>query len=188
METRVSLPHNARMAAQPTDRQTGHEFDAVVRAPFGAIGIRCSGAYVSEISYLPPALCPRHPSAAVADVALEAARQLVAYLSDPDFTFDLPLLVRGTDFQQRVWRGISAIRRGATRRYGELAQDLGSAPRAIGQACGANPLPIVIPCHRVVAAAGGLNGGLGGFAHSRDGFLVDVKRWLLRHEGVLTER
>ena len=144
--------------------------------------------YVSEITYLPHSLPPRQPTTAASAVALEAARQLVAYLSDPDFTFDLPLRVCGTDFQRRVWRRISAIRRGTTRRYGELAHDLGSAPRAVGQACGADPLPIVVPCHRVVAAAGGLNGGLGGFAHSRDGFLVDVKRWLLRHEGVLTER
>ena len=188
METRVTLPHNTPMTMPPTGRLTGLEFDAVVRAPFGVIGVRCSGACVSEITYLPPSAFPRQPTTAASNLAREAARQLLAYLSDPDFTFDLPLLVRGTDFQRRVWRGISAIRRGTTRRYGELARDLGSAPRAVGQACGANPLPIVVPCHRVVAASDGLNGGLGGFARSRDGFLVDVKRWLLRHEGVLTEQ
>lgn len=141
-----------------------------------------------DIVYLPPRPPSDLPAAPTSDLAHEAARQLNAYLSDPDFTFDLPLMRRGTNFQQRVWQAIGAIQRGATRRYGELARDLGSAPRAVGQACAANPLPIVVPCHRVVAAAGGLNSGLGGFAHARDGFLLDVKRWLLRHEGVLSER
>ena len=64
--------------------------------------------------------------------------------------------------------------------YGKLAADLGSAPRAVGQACGANPFPLIVPCHRVTSAA-----GLGGFANAREGWLLEVKRWLLAFEGAL---
>jgi methylated-DNA-[protein]-cysteine S-methyltransferase len=94
--------------------------------------------------------------------------------------FDLPLAIRGTAFQQRVWRGIAGIGAGHVWTYGQLAREIGSVPRAVGQACGSNPLPIVIPCHRVVAS-----GGIGGFAHHPgEGFYRNVKRWLLAHEGV----
>jgi len=77
-----------------------------------------------------------------------------------------------------VWAKIAAIGAGRTRSYGELARELRSAPRAVGQACGANPIPIVVPCHRVLAA-----GGIGGFAHHEGGFHLAIKRWLLAHEG-----
>jgi methylated-DNA-[protein]-cysteine S-methyltransferase len=74
-----------------------------------------------------------------------------------------------------------AIPRGKTRTYGDLAQELGAefeaTPRAVGQCCGDNRLPIVIPCHRVVAAD-----GIGGFSHTTEGYLIEVKRWLLAHE------
>ena len=92
----------------------------------------------------------------------------------------MPLRPSGTAFQRRVWEQIAAIPNGQTRSYGRLAKDLKNAPRAVGQACGANWFPLVIPCHRVTAA-----GGLGGFASSDDenGFHLSVKRWLLRHEG-----
>ena len=112
-------------------------------------------------------------------MAKEAVRQLRAYLKDPRFQFSLPLQPQGTHFQRRVWAGIAAIPAGATRTYGEVAAAIGSGPRAVGNACGANPYPLVVPCHRVVAA----HQGLGGFARQRGGFLLDVKRWLLAHEG-----
>ncbi|MET0964601.1 MAG: methylated-DNA--[protein]-cysteine S-methyltransferase, partial [Noviherbaspirillum sp.] len=101
--------------------------------------------------------------------------------AEPDFRFELPLATVGTGFQQRVWSAIAAIPRGSVRTYGGIARLLGSAPRAVGQACGANWFPLVVPCHRVVAA-----GGLGGFSNSDDaaGFHLGVKRWLLAHEGV----
>jgi len=130
---------------------------------------------VSDIVFLPP--CP--PQAATSALAREAAAQLQAYLRDPQHRFDLPLAVSGSDFQRRVWAAIAAIKSGETLSYGEMARKLGSSARAVGGACGANPLPLVVPCHRVVAAGG----GLGGFARSRDGFLPAVKRWLLAHEG-----
>jgi methylated-DNA-[protein]-cysteine S-methyltransferase len=155
--------------------------DAIIAAPFGSIGVRCAGDTIEEIAYLPA----RPEKAPCTALAREAAAQLRAYIADPDQVFDLPLADRGTAFQRRVWQAIAAIPLGRTRSYGELAGELGSAARAVGQACGANPFPIVIACHRVVAASAVFNGGLGGFAHARGGFLIEVKRWLLGHEGAL---
>ncbi|MBS1172185.1 MAG: cysteine methyltransferase [Proteobacteria bacterium] len=149
-------------------------FDAVVTAPGFALGVRIAGDAVAEIEFLPPATPARAPRD---ELARRACRQLEAYLGDADTRFDLPLQPRGTPFQQRVWRAIRAIPCGTTATYGALARGLGSAPRAVGQACGANPYPVVVPCHRVVSAA-----GVGGFAHARDGLLIEVKRWLLAHE------
>ena len=150
-------------------------FAAVVAAPGFALGVRCTGEEVTGIEFLEPQpeRTPGNPLAA------EAVRQLHAYLADPAFQFGLPLRPSGTAFQRRVWEQIAAIPNGQTRSYGRLAKDLKNAPRAVGQACGANPFPLVVPCHRVVAA----DGGLGGFARQGGGFLLDVKRWLLRHEG-----
>jgi methylated-DNA-[protein]-cysteine S-methyltransferase len=105
-------------------------------------------------------------------------RQLRAWLKDPRFDFGLPLAPAGTHFQRRVWNAVAAIPPGHTMSYGEVAAAIRSGPRAVGNACGANPYPIVVPCHRVVAA----NQGLGGFGRNNDGFLLDIKRWLLRHE------
>ncbi|HEX8986832.1 MAG TPA: methylated-DNA--[protein]-cysteine S-methyltransferase [Rhodocyclaceae bacterium] len=150
-------------------------YQAVLTFPSFSLGLRCSGDEILAIDYL-------EPCAEVAPqglLAKEAARQLRAYLKDPRFAFGLPLAPAGTHFQRRVWNGISAIPSGSTRTYGELAQAIGSGPRAVGNACGANPYPIVVPCHRVVASQ-----GLGGFARQRGGFLLGIKRWLLAHEGV----
>jgi len=151
-------------------------FDAVMATPFGALGIRLDDDAIDEIVFLPPgtpAQAPNHPAAA------RACDEIGRYLVNPAYRIkSLRLKRRGTEFQRRVWEAIAAIPHGETRRYGELAAKLKSAPRAVGQACGANPHPLVVPCHRVVSAE-----GLGGFAHSGDGFLLDIKRWLLAHEG-----
>ena len=152
-----------------------NDFDAVLPAPTFCLGIRCSDDEITEIVYLEP--CAEIKPRSL--LAKEAVRQLRAYLKDPEFSFSLPLAPAGTTFQRRVWNDIAAIGPGETRTYGELAAAIRSGPRAVGNACGANPYPLVIPCHRVVAA----NHGLGGFARQRGGFLLDVKRWLLQHEG-----
>jgi methylated-DNA-[protein]-cysteine S-methyltransferase len=162
------------------DRQQGSElFSAIVAAPFGAMGVRTEHGQVRELVYLPPHYTEKAPTDPVAE---QAARQVGRYFADPDFTFDLPLQDTGSPFQRRVWEAICSIPRGSVRTYGQIALLLESAPRAVGQACGANWFPLVIPCHRVTAA-----GGLGGFAHADDehGFQLGVKRWLLRHEGAL---
>lgn len=150
------------------------DFDAVLPAPTFSLGVRCTDDEITEIVYLEP--CAEIKPQGL--LAKEAARQLRAYLMDARFEFTLPLQPKGTPFQRRVWSGIAAIPTGQTTSYGELAQAIGSGPRAVGNACGANPFPLVVPCHRVVAS----RGGLGGFAHQRGGFLLDVKRWLLAHE------
>ncbi len=151
-------------------------FSAVVAAPFGGIGIRIDGDALRELVYLPPGYAPQAPRDAVAQ---HAAAQVAAYLEDPDFAFSLPLPAVGTAHQRKVWQVISTIPRGEVLSYGEVARRIGSAPRAVGQACGANWYPLVIPCHRVTAT-----GSIGGFARHDGGFHQQVKRWLLRHEQV----
>lgn len=158
--------------------QQGSElFSAIVAAPFGAIGIRTDARSVRELVYLPPHFGEKDAADAVAELA---AQQVMQYFADPDFLFSLPLMQAGSAYQQKVWSAIRAIARGTVRTYGQVARDIGSAPRAVGQACGANWFPLIIPCHRVTAA-----GGLGGFASHDDenGFHLSVKRWLLQHEG-----
>jgi methylated-DNA-[protein]-cysteine S-methyltransferase len=164
--------------------QQGSEiFSAIVAAPFGAMGIRTEvqgeQARLRELVYLPPDYQEKAPQDGVAE---QAAEQVVRYFADADFRFELPLFDAGSVFQRRVWDAICAIPRGSVRTYGQVAKLLESHPRAVGQACGANPFPLVIPCHRVTAS-----GGLGGFASSDDehGFTLTAKRWLLRHEGAL---
>ena len=155
-------------------------FSAIVGAPFGAIGIRTEAGVIRELVYLPPHFNEKDATDTLAD---EAAAQVQRYFADPDFQFNLPLIAAGSVFQQKVWGAIASIPRGTVRTYGQIAKHIGSAPRAVGQACGANWFPLVIPCHRVTAA-----GGLGGFSNHDDenGFHLSVKRWLLRHEGVNT--
>lgn len=157
---------------------TASAYAAIVALPHGAVGIRCTRFVITALDYLPaqPEVAPRWA------LAEDAVRQLHTWLREPGYRFNLPLAPAGSLFQQRVWRALSAIPCGDTLTYGELAKRLGSAARAVGQACAANPYPIVVPCHRVVAARRGLNGGLGGFAHATTGYLLDIKRWLLEHE------
>lgn len=152
--------------------------DAILLAPFGALGVRIEGAYIHNLEFLPPGTAAAGSSQPLIKQLSDA---LDAYYVDPEIRFDLPLAPHGSPFRRRVWQALLNIPAGKTRSYGEIAQQLGSAPRAVGQAVGDNPIPIIIPCHRVIAA----NGGLGGFMHSRTGFSQDIKRWLLKHEHVI---
>lgn len=152
----------------------GHEYHARLATPFAVLGIRTAGARLAEIVYLPLGAATLAPQNKLAEAA---CRQIENYIDDPEFRFDLPFEFDGTDFRRRVWRAISEIPCGRTLTYGEVARELGSAPRAVGGACGANRLPLVIPCHRVVARS-----GIGGFMHARGGAPIAIKQWLLRHE------
>ena len=105
----------------------------------------------------------------------EALRQLGAYFDGTLVQFDLPLRVEGTDFQRDVCDQIAAIPYGETRTYGDISRALGVPAQAVGGGCGGNPIPVIIPCHRVL----GTN-GLGGFSGAGG---VETKVWLLRHEG-----
>ena len=149
-------------------------FDLVVAFPRMKVAVKTRGERVAEIAYLPLSVPNIEAKNRLAE---RAARQLEGYREDPDTHFDLPLLIEGTAFQRRLWDALCDIPRGKTLTYGALARRLGAPARAIGQACGDNRLPIVIPCHRVVAA-----GGIGGFAHATRGYLIEAKRWLLAHE------
>lgn len=150
------------------------DFDAVVALPCAAVGIRVRGDAISDLCFLPSGTPPRQSTNVVAAGACE---QILAYVEDPARALDLPLTIDGTAFQRRVWEAICRIPSGATRTYGELAAELGSTARAVGQACGDNRLPLAIPCHRVVGTR-----GMGGFAHRTDEPMMCVKRWLLAHE------
>ncbi len=108
------------------------------------------------------------------NLLVEARHQLEAYFERRLTAFDLPLLVEGSSFDKRVWAAMRRIPHGQTRSYGELAMEIGSGPRAIGGACGRNRIPIIIPCHRVLA-----RNGLGGFS---GGSGLPTKRLLLELE------
>jgi len=149
-------------------------YDVVVGFPKMKFAVSTRDGRVAGIRYLPPDADLVAPANALAE---RAARQLERYREDPDVKFDLPLLIEGTQFQRRLWLALCEIPRGKTLTYGEMARKLEGEARAVGQACGDNKLPIVIPCHRVVAAD-----GIGGFAHATDGYLIEAKRWLLLHE------
>ena len=155
-------------------------YHAKYLAPFAVLGIRTAGELLTGIEYLPRGAATLAP---LNRLAARTCRQLERYLDDPDFRFDLPFDYCGTAFQCRVWREIGAIPAGSTSTYAEIARRLETAPRPVGGACGANHIPIVIPCHRVLAS-----NGLGGFMHARSGFPLEVKRWLLKHEGVSGDR
>jgi methylated-DNA-[protein]-cysteine S-methyltransferase len=153
-------------------------FDVTVDFPKMKVGVRIREGRIVEIRYLPLSAPGVEPKDALAE---KAKIQLERYRDDPDAAFDLPIKMEGTELQKRVWQAMREIPRGETRTYGEIAKELGGDDwelnRVVGQACGDNKLPIVIPCHRVVAA-----NGIGGFAHSTDGYLIEAKRWLLNHE------
>ncbi|MDI3385272.1 methylated-DNA--[protein]-cysteine S-methyltransferase [Streptomyces sp. B-S-A8] len=135
-----------------------------------------SGLYMTEQRHRPPE--ETFGARVTPDEApfAEAARQLGEYFAGERHTFDLPLRLAGTPFQRRVWEGLSTIRYGETRTYGELAAQLGkpNASRAVGLANGKNPIGIVVPCHRVVGANGSLTGYGGGLDRKRR--LLELER------------
>lgn len=151
------------------------DYQAVFSLPCTRLGIRVDANALLALDFLPLDTPAHPPTSQMAQLVWE---ELSAYLADPGHVFRLPLQMGGTVFQQRVWQQIAAIPAGKTSTYGDLAMTLQSAPRAVGNACGANPIPLVVPCHRVVGKS-----GLGGFNRQQTNLTLDIKRWLLRHEG-----
>ena len=147
-----------------------------VDSPVGPLTIAAEGGAVSAIAF--GAGGGARPNGGV---LAEAARQLTEYFAGARQDFTLPLAPAGTPFRLRVWVAMQAIPYGRTMSYGALARALGTAPRAVGGACGANPIPLVIPCHRVVGAGGALGGFSGGAG-------CDTKRQLLALERTLPAR
>ena len=150
-------------------------FHARLATPCAVLGIRVVGERLTDIQYLPKGAATLAPMNRLAE---RVCRQVERYLDDPEFRFDLPFEYCGTHFQCKVWRAISRIPSGRTLTYMGIAKQLATAPRPVGGACGANRIPLVIPCHRVLGS-----NGIGGFMNSRGGYPLEVKRWLLRHEG-----
>ena len=147
-----------------------------ITSPLGALRLLAHPEGLTEILFLggvqaQPSNCP-------SDLLVEASAQLAAYFAGDRREFDLPLALQGTDFQREVWAELQRIPFGVTISYGTLARriDRPRAVRAVGLANGRNPLPIVIPCHRVIGADGSLTGFSSG---------LELKQRLLEHEGVL---
>jgi len=109
----------------------------------------------------------------------KVAEQIQSYFTNKSHRFDLPLIQEGTEHQLKVWSALSQIPFGTVLTYGELAKQIGSSARAVGNACRNNPHPIIVPCHRIVAAS-----DIGGFSGAKKGVLLKVKRDLLKHEGL----
>jgi methylated-DNA-[protein]-cysteine S-methyltransferase len=156
-------------------------YDAIIRTPLPCrlshLAIRVHDGKLQELVFVStrsPLKTPTDP------LARQVVKQLRCYFSDPTFKFDLPLNPVGTDFQKRVWRKLSNCPSGKVWSYGHLAQLLNSGARAIGGACRRNPIPVVVPCHRVVAQQ-----GIGGYAGATAGNYLSIKHWLLQHESAI---
>jgi len=145
---------------------TGH---ISINSPVGPLTIWREGQAITRLDWT------QRPPDGVDPLLQDAARQLHEYFDGTRQSFALPLAPHGSDFQVAVCNAMSAIPFGETRTYGDIARDLGVPAQAIGQACGGNPIPVLIPCHRVLGAA-----GLGGFSGAGG---VEAKVALLKHEG-----
>lgn len=152
------------------------EYWTEIKVPTGCVRIFADECAVTAIDISDD--LPRPPGAPRRNTVVRAAeQQLREYFAGTRTAFDLPLAPAGTEFQQKVWSALRRIPFGRVRSYGEIARALHkpAAARAVGAACGRNPLPIVVPCHRVVGTTGNLTGFAGG---------LEMKSWLLQHEGI----
>ena len=120
------------------------------------------------------------PDGSPTPLLMEAARQLAAYFAGALTEFNLPLAPPGTGFQKRVWQAMNEIPYGETWTYGGLAERAGTVARAVGGACGANPIPVFIPCHRVLAANGGAGGYSGKGGLKTKAMLLDIENRTIR--------
>ncbi len=156
--------------------QNQDRFDVVIDTPWSGIrlGLGFSNNLLASVDFLSADVETRQPSTASQQ---HTSNQLGCYFSNLNHQFEIPLDLKGTAFQMRVWNAMRLIPVGETISYGELAARLGSSARAVGNACRANKLPVVVPCHRVVAKS-----GLGGFMGQCQGDELSIKRCLLQHE------
>jgi methylated-DNA-[protein]-cysteine S-methyltransferase len=148
---------------------------ALIQSPIGLIYVEAEDGALTRLDTNSRALAGDATAGVLADVR----RQLEEYFAGTRTAFELPVAPRGTAFEQAVWARLCQIPYGETITYGELAGQLGSAPRAVGRANGRNPISIVVPCHRVIGANGSLTGYAGG---------IPIKRTLLAHEGLFAGR
>lgn len=151
-------------------------YDAIMAAPLYHLGITLTPSQqaLAQIDLLPINTPLQPPQTALAQ---RIVQQLSHYLHNPHTPFTIPLALGGTPFQQQVWQYLQTIPCGETRTYQQLAMQMNTSPRAIGGACRRNPIPLLIPCHRVVAKT-----GIGGFDGQQQGMKIHFKHWLLAHE------
>lgn len=142
---------------------------AHLKTPVGMVCLTEEASQITTLSW------SNHDRGFRSQVLKDGLNQLEAYFARTLTQFDLPLAPAGTKFQKQVYEIMCEIPFGHTLTYGDVAQKLNASPQAVGQACGSNPIPIFIPCHRIVGT-----GGLGGYSGSGG---VETKVWLLRHEG-----
>lgn len=150
------------------------EYSAVYNTPIGKLGIVTDNDALSQIEFVAndtKLIRPKNP------LAEKTIKQLDLYFISAKHQFDLPIALQGTQLQIKIWQAMLAIKPGTTQSYGALAMQIQTNPRVVGNACRANPIPIIVPCHRIVAA-----NSLGGYAGHKDGEVFGKKIWLLEHE------
>ena len=141
------------------------------------LGILDNGQVLQAINFLYDTQPVRPPGSLFTETV---ANQLDKFFADPGFQFDLPLVASATPFQLQARQALLSIPLGKTMSYGNVAKTISSSARAIAGACRRNPVPIIVPCHRVVAV-----NGLGGFSGAIDGQPLATKKWLLKHESAI---
>ena len=149
-------------------------FDYILPSPIGSLGLNTSVNGIQRLFYIKTKQEKKIPTSGF---AAKVHQQIMEYFELQRTEFDLPIDIQGTTFQNRVWKQVAKIPYGESLTYGDIAKAINSGPRAVGNACRHNPIPIIIPCHRVVK-----KGGIGGYCGSVVGKQIQQKDWLLRHE------
>jgi len=150
------------------------QYHALIPTPFATLGLKTRNQTLQELDFIFEELSsPMYQNEFTEYVGDEVQQ----YLADARHPLSLNLTLNGTKFQRSVWRQMQLIPSGECLSYSDVALKLKSGARAVGNACRRNPIPLIVPCHRIIA-----KNGLGGFAGDRTGELVEVKRWLLNHE------
>lgn len=147
-------------------------YKAIIQTPIGKLGISTLGQLLTRLDFLAE---DRELIAPHEEIVDRIVNQFNQYFQYSNFQFNIPYQLQGTPFQNRVWQTLSKLPIQKTISYGTLAKKLNTGARAIGNACRANPLPILIPCHRVIG-----QGNLGGYKGK--GKEISIKTWLLNHE------
>ena len=155
-------------------KMTIDSFDYILPSPIGHLGLNISTKGIQRLFYIKTKQDSHIPTTGFGAVVHQ---QIMEYFELQRTSFDLPLDIQGTAYQHRVWNEVARISYGEALTYGEIAKAINSGPRAVGNACRHNPIPIIIPCHRVVK-----KGGIGGYCGSVVGRQIQQKDWLLRHE------
>lgn len=156
------------------------QYQASIKTPFAHLGISMVDNKLAAIDFIESNKEIKPRDGATDNVC----EQISLYLENPviNHSLDIGCSFSGTPFQNKVWRELKSIPCGKVVTYGELAKRLGTSARAVGNACRKNPIPVVIPCHRVVSAT-----GIGGYAGDTSGGLLKIKSWLLQHEAATVD-